>query len=132
MPGREEHCQHTLERYGVRGEDIHGWMDEPSLILGSEHRKERHDPTQETPQIFITKYGRELARNIILDHIFLDVKSVKGARAPYYTDKKFVSKIRIIEKNVKKHDENMDKIIRILNKLIGYFETRARSSARSS
>lgn len=81
MPNREEHCKHTMERYGVTGEDIHEWMDEPSLLLGPEHRGERHDPQQSLPQIFVNKYGSELARNIMLDHIFLDAKSV-GGRVP--------------------------------------------------
>lgn len=103
MPSREEHCQHTLERYGVMGEDIHEWMDEPSLILGPEHRNERHDPKQEIPPIFITKYGEELARNIILDHIFLDVKSVKG-KAVIYTKRRPDSFDKVIDEFLESED----------------------------
>lgn len=77
LPNKEEHCKHTLSRYDVTGEDIHEWMDEPSLLLGPDHRDERHDPKQGLPQKLIEKYGKELARNIMLDHIFLDVKSVR-------------------------------------------------------
>ena len=71
MPSKTEHCTHTLDRYGVTGEDIHSWIDEPSR-LGGNHRRFRHDPDQEIPKIFIDKYGEQLARNIILDHIYLD------------------------------------------------------------
>jgi len=46
LPNKEEHCKHTLSRYDVTGEDIHEWMDEPSLLLGPDHRDERHDPKQ--------------------------------------------------------------------------------------
>lgn len=103
MPSREEHCQHTVERYGVTGEDIHEWMDEPSLILGPQHRNERHDPKQEIPPIFITKYGEELARNIILDHIFLDVKSVKG-KAVIHTKRRTDSLDKVIDEFLESED----------------------------
>lgn len=73
MPLNAEHALHTLKRYGVTGEDIHKWMDEPSRVIGN-HRKFRHDPEQQIPKIFLKKYGDELARNIILDHIFLDMQ----------------------------------------------------------
>ena len=34
MPNHEEHCLHSEQRYGVRGDDIHAWMDEPCKIAG--------------------------------------------------------------------------------------------------
>ena len=72
MPNNEEHCKHTLNLYGVRGEDIHRWMDEPSQLYGSSHRWVRHDKYQEVPESFIKKYGETLARDIMMDHILAD------------------------------------------------------------
>jgi len=37
MPNHEEHCLHSLKRYGVRGDDVHTWMDEPSFTMGPSH-----------------------------------------------------------------------------------------------
>lgn len=75
MPNNDEHSKHTYDIYGVRGEEIHKWMDEPSRLYGASHRKTRHDPDQSIPKIFVEKYGEELARNIIIDHILLDTKT---------------------------------------------------------
>jgi len=72
MPNCAEHTIHCWNLYGVGGADIHQWMDEPSSLLGSHHRKHRHDPQMKIPQKFINKYGEELARNIVLDHLYLD------------------------------------------------------------
>lgn len=74
MPNNEEHCQHTLRRYGVRGEDIHVFLDEPCRIAGQGHRTFRHDTKtiKLVGEIFGKKYGRELAENIALDHITAD------------------------------------------------------------
>ena len=72
LPNGVKHSEHSLIMYGVDGYDIHSWMDEPSQIYGGGHRKFRHDPDIEIPQVFINKYGEELARNIILDHLYLD------------------------------------------------------------
>jgi hypothetical protein len=75
MPNHEEHCRHSEQRYGVRGDDIHTWMDEPSYILGRSHRDERHDPRRDLPiviQMFGDEYGDDVARQIFLDHIYLD------------------------------------------------------------
>lgn len=76
MPSHEEHCQHTLKRYGVRGDDIHKYLDEPCKVAGQGHREFRHDSNtvKLVGQIFEKKYGRELAENIALDHIMLDHK----------------------------------------------------------
>lgn len=71
MPNHEEHCQHSLELYGVRADDVHTWMDEPSSLYGSSHRWTRHDLAL-IPRKFIDEYGEELTRQIMLDHILLD------------------------------------------------------------
>jgi hypothetical protein len=74
MPNHEEHCQHSLERYGERADEIHSWIDEPSRNWGQGHRQFRHDTeaVKLAGKIFGKKYGRELAQNIVLDHIMLD------------------------------------------------------------
>ena len=74
MASLKQHCKHTFERYGVRGEDIHKWMDEPSQLFGSLHREWRHREEQVIPKVFIDKYGEDLARYIITDHLLLDQK----------------------------------------------------------
>jgi len=71
MPRRSEHTEHTMSKYGVTGDDIHVWMDEPGMIFGPSHAAERHDPDQIIPNVFVMKYGEELARDIIHDHLFL-------------------------------------------------------------
>src|SRR5208283_1894275 len=74
MPSHEEHCLHSLKRYGIRGDDIHSWMDEPSQVSGATHRKFRHD-LKSLPiaiKIFGKKYGDEMVENIFLDHLKAD------------------------------------------------------------
>jgi hypothetical protein len=71
MPRRSEHTEHTISKYGVTGEDIHIWMDEPGKIYGSSHASDRHDRDQIIPHEFVMKYGEELARDIIQDHLYL-------------------------------------------------------------
>lgn len=74
MPNLEEHCEHSLKRYGVDGRDIHQWLDESCRTYAQGHRQFRHDT--ETIKFvgkkFGEKYGRQLAENIALDHIMLD------------------------------------------------------------
>jgi hypothetical protein len=74
MPEHEEHCLHSEKRYGVRGDDIHSWIDEPSAVAGGSHRSYRHDlnslPT--AIQIFGSKYGADMVENIFLDHLKAD------------------------------------------------------------
>jgi len=72
MPGVTEHSRITKKRYGVSGENVHRWMDEPQKLFGSNHRTVRHGIEQEIPSIFVDEYGEELARNIMIDHILLD------------------------------------------------------------
>jgi len=76
-PNLLEHANHTKEIYGITGEDIHKWIDNPVKLFGVNHRTIRHDPNQDIPKIFIDKYGLELARNIIIDHMILDLSSNK-------------------------------------------------------
>jgi hypothetical protein len=75
MPGNEEHCVATLERYGVRAEEVHRWMDEPCRLYGVSHRKTRHDFNQPIPDEFVRRYGEAMARNIMNDHILMDLDS---------------------------------------------------------
>src|SRR5208283_5650004 len=86
MPSHEEHCKHSFERYGVRGDDIHTWIDEPCRIYGVSHRKVRHglDDLDIAVKTFGAKYGDDMVRNIYLDHQFLDSKekSVKQEFQP--------------------------------------------------
>lgn len=74
MPEHEEHCLHSLKRYGVRGDEIHAWIDEPSQIAGGSHRNFRHDlaslPT--AIQLFGKSYGDDMVENIFLDHLKAD------------------------------------------------------------
>lgn len=74
MPNHEEHCQHSMKRYGVRGDDIHTYLDEPCTVAGQGHREFRHDTKtiKLVGELFGPKYGRELAENIALDHITAD------------------------------------------------------------
>jgi len=78
MPSLTEHCMFTEKRYGVTGESIHKWMDEPVIVQGPTHRKFRHDPNQKIPQYLIEEYGSTLARDIMLDHILEDSKTPDG------------------------------------------------------
>jgi hypothetical protein len=70
MPNHEEHCADSLKRYGKSFSEIHRWMDEPCLILGSQHRIYRHDPYV-TPSEAKAIFG-DLADHVCLDHIRLD------------------------------------------------------------
>jgi hypothetical protein len=70
MPNHEEHCAESLKRYGKSFSELHAWMDEPSFLLGSNHRKYRHDPNV-TPDEAKAIFG-EGADNACLDHIRLD------------------------------------------------------------
>lgn len=74
MPEHEEHCLHSEKRYGVRGDEIHAWMDEPSSVVGVSHRQFRHS-IEDLPtaiQMFGKQYGAELVENIFLDHLKAD------------------------------------------------------------
>lgn len=75
MPNIEEHCSHTKMRYGVTGESVHRWIDEPVRLVGPTHREYRHVLNQEIPAFLVEEYGRDLARNIMLDHLTLDKES---------------------------------------------------------
>lgn len=81
MPQKWEHVKSTERLYGVSAEDIHSWMDEPWILYGEKHRKERHN-LDFVPKIFVGKYGEKLTRQIMLDHILLD------------TNENYLSKLR--------------------------------------
>jgi len=83
MPSHDEHCRYTFERYGVTGEEIHEWMDEPVKLYGPTHRKARHDPNQKLPQYLIQIYGESLAKNIMIDHILQDAETKTGEKLLY-------------------------------------------------
>src|SRR5208283_2071709 len=70
MPNNEEHCADSLKRYGKTFIELHRWMDEPSFLMGSSHRRYRHDPYV-TPDEARAIFG-ENADNACLDHIRLD------------------------------------------------------------
>lgn len=70
MPNHEEHCEDSLRRYGKTFSELHTWMDEPSTILGPNHRKYRHDPN--TTPLEAKKIFGENADHVCLDHIRLD------------------------------------------------------------
>ena len=74
MPNHEEHCLHSEKRYGVRGDDIHAWIDEPSQVSGGSHRSYRHDLSslQTAIQVFGKIYGAEMVENVFLDHLKAD------------------------------------------------------------
>lgn len=70
MPNHEEHCEDSSRRYGKTFSELHTWMDEPSTILGPNHRKYRHDPN--TTPLEAKKIFGENADHACLDHIRLD------------------------------------------------------------
>lgn len=87
MPNHSTHVQHTLETYGVCAEDLHEWIDFPVTLFGPGHRDIRHN-LKFIPQGFIDKYGKEMCKNIILDHLVLDKKkdqNTKYKRSSGYT-----------------------------------------------
>ena len=91
MPGHEEHCLHSLKRYGIRGDDIHSWIDEPVAVAGASHRDYRHrlESLNSAIQIFGPKYGADTVENIFLDHLKADSEENR---------KKEVERSRIEEK----------------------------------
>jgi hypothetical protein len=74
MPSHEEHCSHSQKRYGVRGDEIHTWMDEPSSVAGASHRDYRHNLTSlpTAIQMFQNLFGADMVENIFLDHLKAD------------------------------------------------------------
>lgn len=72
MPELIEHEKQSLARYGKKFTELHQWMDEPTKIMHSKHRKYRHDPYT-TPKEVKKLFG-ENADNACLDHIIMDFK----------------------------------------------------------
>lgn len=79
MPNIERHSKSTRIRYGIEAKDFHHWIDEPLKVCGASHRKYRHKSNIMIPQEFVFKYGEEMCRNVLLDHIVLD-NVTKGMR----------------------------------------------------
>ncbi|MGD6852476.1 MAG: hypothetical protein ACQCN6_10505 [Candidatus Bathyarchaeia archaeon] len=79
MPDNEIHCKHTLENYGIDGKEIHIWIDEPCKIYGSSHRQVRHnvEGIKDAVRIFGAKYGEEIVKKVMIDHILLDAEFEK-------------------------------------------------------
>ena len=90
MPNNSVHRLRSLERYGVEGGDIHTWMDEPTKVYSADHRVFRHD-SDWIPKFFIDKYGEDLARNIMLDHIIYD----NSHQHPFKPEKETIGRSRI-------------------------------------
>jgi hypothetical protein len=82
MPNHEEHCADSLKRYGKSFAELHAWMDEPSILLGSSHRKYRHDPNV-TPEEAKAIFGVN-ADNACLDHIRLDELEVRKSITTFW------------------------------------------------
>lgn len=103
MPEHEEHCLHSEKRYGIRGDEIHSWMDEPSSIAGVGHRQFRHG-IEDLPtaiQMFGRIYGEEMVENIFLDHLKADSEENRkrnipntSATEPYF-DQNLTAEIRV-------------------------------------
>jgi hypothetical protein len=123
MPSHEEHCQDSLKRYGKRFDDLHRWLDEPSTLMGTNHRIHRHDPVT-TPKLAKELFG-EFADQAALDHIRLDElerrkqrkKKAKKAQVGYWKTHKY-SKLNI-ENIVKSYwgDHYLEKLIKKLENI---------------
>ena len=99
MPNNDEHCKDSLRRYRKSFSELHKWMDEPSAILGANHRKYRHDPNN-TPKEAKQLFG-ENADNACLDHIRLDELERRGKGIRRGLQFKEPSMIKIsVEKNI--------------------------------
>ncbi len=74
MPTNKIHSKHSKEFYGVEASDLHKWLDAPVTILGSGHRKYRHSNSvlDNIPKKFVEKYGYQLCKDIIIDHLSLE------------------------------------------------------------
>jgi hypothetical protein len=105
MPNHEEHCEESRRRYGKSFSELHRWMDEPSLMLGTDHRMYRHDPYK-TPLEARRIFG-ENADHACLDHIRLD--EVGNTKPPEEKGKKKTMKLKykdLIDKVNKYHYKN--------------------------
>ena len=137
MPGHEEHCLHSQKRYGVRGDDIHSWIDEPSVVAGVLHRNYRHDlgSLPIAIQIFGPKYGADMVENIFLDHLKADSEENRKKEAERsYTEEKYVVKTfpipsissttagleRYLDSIVNSVPESPSKLVNNIRRIISY------------
>jgi hypothetical protein len=105
MPNHEEHCEESRRRYGKPFSELHRWMDEPSLMLGTDHRMYRHNPYK-TPLEARRIFG-ENADHACLDHIRLD--ELGDTKPPEEEGKKKTMKLKykdLIDKVNKYHYKN--------------------------
>lgn len=84
MPNRKDHMKRSLARYGHSAEEIHSFLDEPVRTYGRGHREFRHDTDtmKLVGNLFGSKYTREIAENIALDHIMADHEEEIAHRIP--------------------------------------------------
>lgn len=131
MPSFEEHCQHSARKYGYRGERIHRYMDDVSLLRehGQYHRQFRHDTetVKKCGELFGHLYGsRENAMKIALDHIMLD--HLEEVRHETSDEIKIeINPIEVIHKRkeqTKEHIRQHRKVIREIKKEIREIEKR--------
>ena len=104
MPNHEEHCEESRRRYGKSFSELHRWMDEPSLMMGTDHRMYRHNPYK-TPLEARRMFG-ENADHACLDHIRLDEL---GGTKPSEEERKETMKLKykdLIDKVNKYHYKN--------------------------
>jgi hypothetical protein len=100
MPSHEQHCKLSLERYGKDFSGLHGWMDEPAVVIvGMTHRKFRHD-IYTTPQEALKIFG-EFADQACIDHIKQDAnedrkREKKPKRSKY---EEILVRLERLEKN---------------------------------
>ena len=69
----EEHCQHSFKTTGVRGDDIHSYIDR-CPYMGKNHRIVGHTPEDlvQLLEHFKGKYPEQIIRDIFYDHLILD------------------------------------------------------------
>lgn len=95
MPNHEDHCAESLKRYGKTFSEMHSWMDEPSLLLGSSHRRYRHDPSV-TPIEAKIIFGFN-ADNACLDHIRLDALESQRSIMTFWIPNNIHNEIRSVQ-----------------------------------
>lgn len=114
MPNLEEHCKHSLKRYGVEGGDIHIWLDEPSRHYAGIHREFRHDEKTIilAGETFGKIYGEDKAQAIALDHIMADhEESIKKRREKNGVA---LSEIKAYEEEKSKYEKKKEELKKLI------------------
>jgi len=114
MPSLEEHCKHSLKRYGVEGRDIHIWLDEPSQHYAGLHREFRHDEKTIilAGETFGKIYGEDEAQAIALDHIMADHEESIKKRSE--KNGVALSKIKAYEEEKPKYEKKKEELRKLL------------------